>query len=227
MLVGLSAGTAFAYPTPVDFDGSLMRWDIKPGDPAITYEIQADRAEDADAYQQAIDDAALLWSKVPMSYFAYQPVTDGQTAQVTVHLKSTLEGSDYAAGYAIFDSYSQKKPAHCSIFVVVDPGVGYTAMSKTFLHELGHCVGLGHSLVPQAIMSYKLDQNRFALDVDDEAAVARLYPADGSTPHLPPGCAVGTATEQPGALAVILALFAVPLLTAAFSESRARSRDRS
>lgn len=180
-----------AYPTPVDFDGSILRWDIGPESAPITYEIDADRPEDALTYQGAIEEAIGLWNGVPASYFTYDRAQATQAAQVTLHLQSVIDGGQYSAGYAIFDEYDGVKPSHCSIYVSVGDNVGYTAMAKTFLHELGHCLGLGHSLIPQAIMSYKLEENSFALDVDDQAAAARLYPADGSDPKLPPGCAVG------------------------------------
>lgn len=204
-----------AYPTPVDFDGSILRWDIGPESAPITYEIDADRPEDALTYQGAIEEAVGLWNGVPASYFAFDQAQATQAAQVTLHLQSVIDGGQYSAGYAIFDEYDGVKPVHCSIYVSVGDNVGYTGMAKTFLHELGHCLGLGHSLVPQAIMSYKLEENSFALDVDDQAAAARLYPADGSDPKLPPGCAVGP--ERAGdrtMLWLLLAPLVFGLLTA-------------
>ncbi len=200
----------FAYPTPVDFDGSLLRWDIGPSSDPITYEIAADREEDALTYQGAVEDAVDLWNGIPSSYFAFDKVPSNQPAQVTIHLQSIIDGGQYSAGYAIFDEYDGTRPIHCSIYVSVDDGVGYTGLAKTFLHELGHCLGLGHSLVPQAIMSYKLEENAFALDVDDQAAAARLYPQDGSSPKLPPGCAVGSARGG-SALATLLLFLMAPL----------------
>ncbi len=208
-----------AYPTPVDFDGSILRWDIGPSSDPVTYEIAADREEDALTYQGAVEDAIDLWNGIPSSYFTYDKVPNDQKAQVTLNLQSIIDGGQYSAGYAIFDEYDGTKPSHCSIYVSVDDGVGYTGMAKTFLHELGHCLGLGHSLVPQAIMSYKLAENAFALDVDDQAAAARLYPQDGSSPKLPPGCAVGPKRDGPGVATILLFLLA-PL--AALIPSRLR-----
>jgi hypothetical protein len=201
---------ALAYPTPVDFDGSILRWDIDADSPPITYEIKADRQDDALTYQGAVEDAVDLWNGVPASYFAYDKVGPEQKAQVTIHLQSVIDGGQYSAGYAIFDEYEGTKPSHCSIYVSADDGIGYMGMAKTFLHELGHCLGLGHSLVPQSIMSYKLEENSFALDVDDQAAVSRLYPADGSKPKLPPGCAVGP--ERAASPGTLLALLLTPLV---------------
>ena len=213
---------ALAYPTPVDFDGSILRWDINLGAPPITYGIVADRDDDALTYQGAVDDAAGLWNDVPSSYFNFAAAESSVAPQVTIHLKSAIDGGDYSAGYALFDEYEGKKPTHCSIFVTADDTIGYTGMAKTFLHEMGHCLGLGHSLVPQAIMSYKLTENHFALDVDDQAAAARLYPVDGSKPKLPPGCSVG-ATQRGANPWAVLALMILPPLAVNF---HARSRRR-
>jgi hypothetical protein len=208
-------GMARAYPVPVDFDGSLLRWPISIDDPPITYAVEADRVADATVYAPAIDDAARMWSEIAGSYFRYQHADEGETPQVTLHLASTLDGSAYSAGYAIFDEYAGSTPKHCAIYVVVDDAVSYRSMAKTFLHELGHCAGLGHTLVPEAIMSYSLDKNSFALDLDDEAAVARLYPADGSQPKLPPGCAVGALPARSGTRGLLALLLLAPLLAAA------------
>jgi hypothetical protein len=201
---------AQSYPTPVDFDGSLMRWDIGMDAAPITYETVATRDQDLTLFGGAVDDAARLWTDVPSAYFAYALVGPETKAQVTVHLDSTIDGSEFSAGYAVFDEYDGTSPSHCSIHIPVDGSVTLTGFAKTVLHELGHCAGLGHTLIPEAIMSYSLDKNSFTLDVDDEAALTRLYPADGSTPKLPPGCSAGAT----GASGVVLLLLGVPLLTA-------------
>ncbi len=213
-LLPLLIGTAFAYPTPVDFDGSLMRWDLDRDSLPVTYEVKADNESFSANYGAIVDDAAGMWSDIQTSYFHYSPVEGAAKAMVTLNLKSAIDGGDFSAGYAIFDAYDGQKPKHCSIFIVVDEYVSYQGMQKTILHELGHCVGLGHTLIPEAIMSYRLEENSYALDVDDRAAVSRLYPADGSRPQVAPGCAVGATRGEAPALP-LLVLLALPLALAA------------
>ena len=183
---------AAAFPEPVDFDGSLSRWHIGLADPPITYGVEADNPADASGYQNAVAEAVTLWNQVPGSYFRYALAPDGEPPQVTIHLQDSLNGTRSTAGYTYFDKYDGNKPIHCMIVILVDDSVSYRSVAKTILHELGHGLGLGHSLVPQAIMSYSLQQNSFLLDVDDHAAVARLYPLSGHRPKLPPGCAAGS-----------------------------------
>jgi len=206
---------ALAYPTPVDFDGTLSRWDIKLGAEPITVAVVGDNEEDVAVYTAAVEDATKLWSDVSTSYFKYQMVDASASPQVTIHLQSSISGPTESAGYAIFDKYSGKYPSHCSIFVQMSDYIAYYDMSKTILHEFGHCLGLGHSLVPEAIMSYYLTKNGFYLSLDDEAAVARLYPIDGSTPRLPPGCAVRSGTGRQSRSGWLIALMFAPLLIAA------------
>lgn len=200
---------SLAYPAPVDFDGSILRWDIGPDDPPIGFEVVAAYESDRDEFQSIVADSAELWNSVPNSYFRYAEVQDGETAQVTVNLSRAIDGSSASSGYAIFDSYQDKKPSHCSIYILIDDSFSQNSIAKTILHELGHCVGLGHSLIPEAIMSYQLAKNQFALDIDDEAAVTRLYPASGAEPKLPPGCSIGP--ERLNHLASLVLLL-LPLL---------------
>lgn len=212
----LSNTVAGAYPTPVDFSGKLLRWNLNMTAPIVTYEIVADNARQVDVWQPTIEAAAAMWSSIPGSYATYAPASPGTTPMVSIHLKSALDGAPYSAGYTIFDQYEGNDPAHCSIFVLIDVNVTATDMAKTFLHEMGHALGLGHSLIPHAIMSYNLAQNEFSLDVDDEAAIARLYPANGSRPRLPPGCAIGSFPKTPQGhwteYLILLVIFAPVLL---------------
>ncbi len=210
---------AFAYPTPVDFDGSLLRWQIDETSGPITYEVLADDDAYLSQYGDIVDDAALMWSEIPTSYFRYARADESKPAQVTVNLRSSIEGGAYSAGYAIFDEYADIVPLHCSIFVVIDEYVTHASMEKTILHELGHCLGLGHTLIPQAIMSYRLEENGYALDVDDRAAVTHLYPVDGSEPELPPGCAIGAKPRDASSLPLLL-LLVLPLILGARSRRR-------
>ncbi len=205
----LNGSAGFSYPTPVDFDGSILRWDISMDDDPVTYEIKSTSDADISSYDTIIDESADLWSSSPNSYFRYARATEDQIARVTINLERSIDGSAVSSGYALFDEYKDQKPEHCSIFVLIDDNLSSLSIAKTILHELGHCLGLGHSLIPEAIMSYQLEKNSFSLDIDDQAAVSRLYPADGSTPKLPPGCSVGT-DRHPfnlGFLALWLPLF--------------------
>jgi hypothetical protein len=191
--------SARAYPTPVDFDGSISRWNLTLEDDPVTYELKSDNNSDILVYSAALDDAAALWSNVSSSFFRYERASEsGEDAKVTINLQSSLDGEAYSAGYALYDEIDNNGPVHCSVYVSIGGDESYNGIAKTLLHELGHCVGLGHSVIPESIMSYQLSKNAFALDIDDEAAISRLYPADGSNPKLPPGCAVGSFVGKTG-----------------------------
>lgn len=212
-LCAFAAGTSLqAYPAPVDFSGKITRWNIGPDDAPISYEIKADDDNDKRIYGVFADEAAEMWSQINTSYFHFTPVVEGETAQMTVELKRTYADARFSAGYTIFDQTDAKGPVHCSIYIGMVNNADTQVFAKTVLHEMGHCVGLGHSLVPEAIMSYSLDANDFALSVDDRAAVARLYPLDGGPAKVPPGCSVGS--ERAGNRLPVLLILLVPLALA-------------
>jgi len=207
---------ALSYPTPVDFDGKLLRWAKSPGDAPLTYEIITDNESITSEYSSAIYDSAALWNNVTTSHLRLQLAQEGEVADITFQLPSSIEGGDFSAGYSQFDAFDDDGPIHCEIYIAVNPTTAYVPFAKTALHELGHCLGLGHSLIPEAIMSYDLDKNRFGLDLDDRAAVTRLYPADGSKPKLPPGCSVTTTPvitpSNSSPVAMVLWLLTMPML---------------
>ena len=142
-------------------------------------------------YQFIIEDAAALWNAVSGSYIELALANEGDTPDVYLYLKRELKDAPFSAGYSLFSAYNDDgSPKTCEIHIAATTRSSFRGIGKTALHEFGHCLGLGHSLIPEAIMSYRLDKNDYELDIDDEAALSRLYPMDGSDPKLPPGCSV-------------------------------------
>lgn len=209
--IAWGAGTARAYPTPVDFDGTLQRWDVSIDAPEVSFRVQGD-VEALESQVSLVETAAEMWTDVAESYVVLRPAEDGEREQVLVVLKDSITGGAMSAGFAIFDEKDNAgRPVHCRIEIGSAESMGYLAFAKTALHELGHCIGLGHSMVPEAIMGYELESNAFALDTDDIAAAARLYPTDGSKPELPPGCGVGTHAKH-GRPWLLYGLFLLPVV---------------
>ncbi|MGE0171233.1 MAG: matrixin family metalloprotease [Oligoflexales bacterium] len=186
----LFQGAAWAYPTPVDFEGDLQRWDIALDDPVIYYFVKDEDGDGQDSYGFYVEQAAEKWTEVDSSYIVLERVAEEEDAQIVVNLKANIEESAFSSGFAAYTKEDDRL-VRCEIEIMKSNSIGVEDFSKTALHELGHCVGLGHSLIPEAIMSYQVESNKFELDLDDIAGVSRLYPSDGSTPKIPKGCAVG------------------------------------
>jgi hypothetical protein len=214
------AEIALSYPTPVDFNGQLLRWDLSPENPRLNYELITEGFESPNLYGTSVSLAANLWNDVATSYIHLAKADEGAQAHITIRLEKSLTDATFSSGFAEFDELEDDgTPLHCLMTVGAGDAQSITSISKTILHEFGHCIGLGHSLVPEAIMSYRLDKNSFALSVDDRAAASRLYPQNGETPRLPKGCAMGSfsSTRRPpkdkkaGVTWVLLLFLACPL----------------
>lgn len=202
---------ASAYPTPVDVDGALHRWPLTAEKSEVHYEVIAADSTLRSYLEDLVDESAEIWSQVEGSRLKLVKASEWKSAEISIYFDPSIAGGATAAGYSIFDNVKDGVPQHCTIRIAASENMISENLSKTTLHEIGHCIGLAHSLMPQSIMSYNLDRNQFALSVDDKAALTRLYPMDVRHPALAPGCAIGHQRAQPNPL-IYLAILLAPLL---------------
>ncbi len=212
ILMASFATTGWSYPTPVDLDGKLHKWPITSDNPFVYFEVNGDEALSS-MLEEISDQGASTWSNVDQSLLKLRRAEMGDTAQITINFQTSITGGDMAAGYSIFDDVVDGVPRHCSITIAADAGADTYNLIKTTTHEIGHCLGLGHSLIPESIMSYRLDKNSLNLSADDRAVLSRLYPIDGSDARLAPGCSVSGHSPWHSTLWLFFLVISVPFLS--------------
>lgn len=178
------------FPTVSSWSGKARRWNIEQRQPVLYYRIQLLQQPSMNSLG-AIDlvhQAFAEWSRVPGSLLRLQPARLEEREDILVILTEKADPDGESSGVAEFDRLSPRgELSHCRLTVFSYLFLSPDYFKKVSLHEIGHCLGLNHSLVPEAVMSYGFDTNHAALDLDDRAALVRLY-GRKKGPATPPSC---------------------------------------
>lgn len=215
-MLALARGAAGA---PIgDSFGNVLRWNITESAPQLQYYIDPAAANIA----TAIRNAASAWSSVPSTYVSLIETNDSAAAEIVFTAPGGTLSTASAAGQAIPELNSDGTLSGCTVEFSDDV---VTASNENawvvVLHETGHCLGLAHSVVSGAIMSYRPGT---VLNADDEYAITVLYPKGGVSDY-PLGCAsVGPRAGAAGRGARIVLWFEVVLFLVAWRFRRAFSK---
>jgi hypothetical protein len=97
----------------------------------------------------------------------------------TIDICFSSPGSVFTGGVASQND-NGKNLTGCTIKLLAKYDSNLQQFIATATHELGHCLGLGHSMeTTNAIMSYFHSSTNFRLMIDDKMGLSYLYPNSG------------------------------------------------
>ena len=135
------------------------------------------------------------WNTVEGSYLVMTPTLDTEAVidnqdlrnSIVVSNISSLSAAAYAQPMNISTKKESEQSAHeknkaiihdCDI-TISDQEVNAKDLFSIMIHEIGHCVGLGHPHTNySSIMSYARPQGSTSLGLDDMAGIIYLYPEE-------------------------------------------------
>ncbi len=172
--------------------------------------------EDKEFIAAVLTESMNLWNKIPSAYVTLtvseaaapgDAVMDPEDRKFSIVVEKSANAS--SAAFAVPNAMDDdpKTIADCDINLA-DRKVEAKEIAFTIAHELGHCLGLGHSHTNyRAMMGYSRMAKDFALGADDVAGIVYLYPdptrVDDEPHEIVCGVAAGVSTSS--ALLLLLA----------------------
>ncbi len=204
---------------------------VSPENPSITFYWNGDApdlsekeqvldgtfadASNSDLMAALLAKAVNTWSSVPTTYLKLKVAMDA-SANLDENdevFSIVVEAQDSkAVAAAALPSFISNDPdpsdlernphiIHDCDISVSDSSVSAKSLLRTLVHELGHCLGLGHPHSSyRSIMSYSSLDDSADLALDDKAGVSFLYPAPGESQKVQylTTCGVASGAEASG-----------------------------
>ncbi len=146
-------------------------------------------APDSELMYQILRQAVTRWNEVEASYLNMQveidtDVVSDSTDSLNAIVTSSLESESIAA-YALprylgdDNEGADKHLIHDCDITISSGTVSANDLYYTLIHEIGHCVGLGHPHSNYgALMGYSRLSRMPSLGADDIAGISYIYPAE-------------------------------------------------
>jgi hypothetical protein len=212
LLLGLGSSPALGF---VHISQLKPRLPVSPDSPTITFLWNGDapeltekdevlegsfaNASDQDLMAALLTRAMNTWNNVPTAYVILVMEQDA-TAHIdendeTFSIVVESQESEAVAAAAL-PSFMTSDPEpsglendpkmiHDCDISISDSSVPAKSLLRTLVHELGHCLGLGHPHSSyRSIMSYSSLDESAKLSLDDKAGVSFLYPEPGESENV-------------------------------------------
>ena len=137
---------------------------------------------DTELWPILVREAMERWNAVSGSYLEMDfDVGSGQVDPDDYIHTITTGDANYTASASAMPIIIDGVIVDCDV-KIANRGAKARSLAYTLMHELGHCLGLGHNHVNyNAVMGYSRTNRSLFLGSDDKAGISYLYPQENST----------------------------------------------